>query len=83
MLIVSLFHKFIFDLVTDSEREFCMESSRGVLVCMVVIHLKGGVELAIALLSSIVGRNSFSKYFFCFQVSASNPSMDLFSFMLR
>ena len=64
MLIVSHFHKFIIDLFTDSERELHMEYLRGVLVCMAMIHLEGGFEQAMALLSSIVGRNSFSKYFF-------------------
>ena len=74
-LIVSLFHKSTIDIVTDFEREFHMEALCVVLVCMVVIYLEGGFELAVALLSSIARRNSFSKYFFCFQVSTSYPSI--------
>ena len=56
MLSVSLFYKSIIELVTELRRECHVEVLLDVLVCMVVIHLKGGVELVVALLSSMVGR---------------------------
>ena len=67
VLIVSLFHKSITGIVTDFEREFRMQALCGVLVCMVVIYLGGGVELAFALLCSIAGRTHSSSIFFVFK----------------
>ena len=57
VLSVSHFHKSIIELVTDSKRECRVKVLIVVLVCMVVIKLRGGFGIVVLRSSSRVGRN--------------------------
>ena len=57
VLSVSPFHNSIIHLVTDFERQCRMEVLLVVLVCMVVIQLRGGVGIVVLQSSPMVGRN--------------------------
>ena len=66
VLSASHFHKSIIELVTESEKECCVEVLLAILVCMVVIQLRGGVGIVVLRSSPMVGRSWFSKFFFGF-----------------